>query len=555
MRRTTAIVLLLAAAVVVVRVVTWRPFDVAEAPSDRRTRVAGVVHVHTTYSDGRGTPEQVIAAARAAGLDFIVITDHNGLDAKRFEGYSGGLLVLVGTEISTRQGHLLGFGFPEPAFRFSDEASEAIEDLHALGGAAVVAHPDSPRQAFTWTAWDLPGPWGIELLNGDTQWRSAGWIATVRMLAAYPLNSRYALLGLVARPGQALDRWDRLLGERNVPMLAGTDAHGFPSYEPQFSVTRNHLILDRPLTGDAGADIATLVAALARGRGYVAVDALAPASGFSFIASRGDRQWTMGETLSASPPARLHAGGTLPEGATVHLFRDGQPIRDAAGELEWPEATPGVYRVEVRLPGWDVPWILSNPIYVFDPPAQRAREERTRLPQPVIPDAAQTVEAFDQAGSFEPASDESTRIDRPIIVPESGADSRPAARLRFTLGAPTDANPSPFAALASLSARDLSGRRGLVFSIKADAVRRVWVQVRDANPQSDDGTEWWYASVRTTTDWRRVSVPFDRLRTRDRRSDGRLDLRDTRGIVFIVDLGVARPGTAGEIWLDELGVY
>jgi hypothetical protein len=52
-----------------------------------------------------------------------------------------------------------------------------------------------------------------------------------------------------------------------------------------------------------------------------------------------------------------------------------------------------------------------------------------------------------------------------------------------------------------------------------------------------------------------VSVPFDRLRTRDSRSDGRLDLRATRGIVFIVDLGVARPGTAGEIWLEDIGVY
>jgi hypothetical protein len=263
----------------------------------------------------------------------------------------------------------------------------------------------------------------------------------------------------------------------------------------------------------------------------------------------------MGETVAADPPPRLRAGGTLPEGATVHLFHDGRPIKDGAGELEWPEATAGVYRVEVRLPGWDVPWVLSNPIYVFDPAAQRAREERARVPQPAVPDAAQVLEAFDDAGGFEPASDESTRIDRPIMVPGSGADSSSAARLRFTLGSPTEANPSPFAALASLRSRDLSGRRGLVFSIRGDAVRRVWVQVRDANPQSEHGTEWWYASVRTTTDWRRVSVPFDRLRTRDSRSDGRLDLRATRGIVFIVDLGVARPGTAGEIWLEDIGVY
>ena len=50
------------------------------ATLDAYTRVSGVVHVHTTLSDGAATPEEVIAAARASGLKFVVITDHKSFD-------------------------------------------------------------------------------------------------------------------------------------------------------------------------------------------------------------------------------------------------------------------------------------------------------------------------------------------------------------------------------------------------------------------------------------------------------------------------------------------
>jgi hypothetical protein len=46
----------------------------------------GLLAVEITLSDGGGTPEEVIAAARTASLDFVAITDHNNLDAKPSEG-------------------------------------------------------------------------------------------------------------------------------------------------------------------------------------------------------------------------------------------------------------------------------------------------------------------------------------------------------------------------------------------------------------------------------------------------------------------------------------
>ena len=89
-----------------------------------------------------------------------MITDHNNLDAKRWEGYHDGVLVIVGTEISTTAGHVLGLGIPDPVFRFSGDARDALDDVRALHGSAFAAHPTSPRPDFRWTGWDLPGPVG-----------------------------------------------------------------------------------------------------------------------------------------------------------------------------------------------------------------------------------------------------------------------------------------------------------------------------------------------------------------------------------------------------------
>lgn len=37
----------------------------------------GLLHAHTAYSDGSGTPEEAFEMAKEAGLDFFAITEHN----------------------------------------------------------------------------------------------------------------------------------------------------------------------------------------------------------------------------------------------------------------------------------------------------------------------------------------------------------------------------------------------------------------------------------------------------------------------------------------------
>ena len=511
------------------------------------------MHVHTSKSDGGGTPEDVVAAAKAAGLGFVAITDHNNLDAKPVEGYRNGVLVIVGTEISTTAGHVLGLGIPDPQFRFSGDGRDALEDIRDLGGAAFAAHPLSPRADFRWTGWALPGGWGVELMNGDSQWREAGWGRLFATASLYGLNSRYALLRSLSPPTATLAEWDRLLGAREAPGIVGADAHNrvpisrrfaprFPSYESVFRLAQNHVLLERPLTGDAVADARAVVDALARGRGYVGVDGLASAAGFSFRAQAPDgRRATMGETIAQ--PVRLRAVGRMPAGTTLRLVKDGRPLAEAKDALDAAANEKGVYRVEAYVPGSALPWILSNPIYVFDAEEARARKERAGWP-PV----AEPPPSLAAISNFEPGHDPSSKL-----VTESASGRH---RLVFELGVPSDANKSPFVALVSWGKRDFTGRKGLVFSLKSDGVYRASVQVRDENPASkDEGTEWWFASAKSTPEWRRVALPFDRLRSINPMTDGRLDLDKVRAIVFVIDRGALKPGTRGVLEIDQVGVY
>jgi carbohydrate binding protein with CBM11 domain len=270
---------------------------------------------------------------------------------------------------------------------------------------------------------------------------------------------------------------------------------------------------------------------------------------------RGHRG-TMGETLPVLAGLRLKAGGRLPEGARLVLFRDGRRLAEAQSALDVEVPGAGVYRIEVRVEGSQLPWILSNPIYVFGAAMRATRERRAAWTARFkAPSAGTVIDDFEGKTTFQAAADSQSSVRREVLDPRGGTDGRGAARLEFRIGEPQPDHPDVFAALVDPTHRDLRGRSGLVFSVRADGVYRIWVQVRDENKAANDGTEWWFSSVRTSTEWQRVSLPFARMRSVTPRSDGRLDLDSVRALVFVVDRGSVKPGTSGTIWLDDLGVY
>ncbi len=106
------------------------------------------LHVHTTWSDGAQRPEAVVAAA-SGRVDVLAITDHDeirgALAAREYARRQPdlGVDVIVGEEISTLNGHLLGL-FLEERVRPGLTALRTIELIRSQGGLAVAAHPFHP---------------------------------------------------------------------------------------------------------------------------------------------------------------------------------------------------------------------------------------------------------------------------------------------------------------------------------------------------------------------------------------------------------------------------
>lgn len=107
------------------------------------------VHIHTLASDGTsGIVEILDHVEHRTTLDVIAITDHERIDAAlaaRAMAIDHDLRVevIVGEEITTRGGHLLGLFLtePVPALR---SLRETIARVHDQGGIAVPAHPLVP---------------------------------------------------------------------------------------------------------------------------------------------------------------------------------------------------------------------------------------------------------------------------------------------------------------------------------------------------------------------------------------------------------------------------
>lgn len=105
-------------------------------------------HVHTLASDGVDDVEAILSAAVARGLDAVAIADHERMDAalaaKAIAEHRGlPVEVIVGEEISTRGGHLLGL-FLKRRIRPWHSLKDSIAWIHDQGGLAIIAHPLPP---------------------------------------------------------------------------------------------------------------------------------------------------------------------------------------------------------------------------------------------------------------------------------------------------------------------------------------------------------------------------------------------------------------------------
>ena len=103
------------------------------------------LHMHTTASDGWPTPTELVDhAARRAGLNVIAVTDHDTIEgALRAADHAAKrkrLHVIVGEEVSSRDGHIIGL-FLERRVKAGMSGAATVHAIHDQGGLAVAAHP------------------------------------------------------------------------------------------------------------------------------------------------------------------------------------------------------------------------------------------------------------------------------------------------------------------------------------------------------------------------------------------------------------------------------
>ena len=376
-RRGLAVLVIIYAVWLAWQAVSFRRYGITAAPNamaagetPRYWESEGVYHVHTRFSDGRRSADEVAAVGAKAGLDFVILTDHGAPNEASLaaQGRKNGILLLAGCEISSNRGHLAALGFAAPPRPFSQEAEMAAREVAALGGFTVIAHPYSK---IHWSWGDWAGYSGIEIFNGDTTVKRR-LVRTVLSLPVLLVRPEAALLRLLAPPTAESGKWDRLTATHPVYAYFACDAHF--AYGALFTLFHLHVLLDAPPASDFEAARGQIFAALKAGRFYNAVEAAASARGFGFQAETEGGLLPMGS--SAPPgdgPVRFVVRTPFAFAHETRLLRNGIEVARSDGpELVFQTAGAGVFRVEVFLRERSpldprVPWIVSNPIFLERP--------------------------------------------------------------------------------------------------------------------------------------------------------------------------------------------
>lgn len=386
-----------------------RPVELDSGYRDFRA----VLHAHSHFShDSRGQIDEIVAGAKAAGVDAILFSEHPADHYDYFtDGHRGvrdGVLLIPGAET----GGFLAY----PTASIQQEKTETPQEFANLvrrgDGMIFLCHLEERMD------WEVSGLTGSEIYNTHADVMSeTKFLASLRspfgILGLMPAVQQYpqeAFGAILDYPADYLKRYDELCQIAPHTGVAGNDSHhnqgvratlqedgkvliedllgkkvaeldpakvsllkplaankqpgdivlefDLDPYERSFRHVSTHLLMPELNEQEVWS-------ALRAGRAYVAFDWFCDPTGFVFQGVRDGERYPLGSEVTGPEGLKLQVAAPLP--GIVKIIRNGQVIReDRARRLDFDVADEGVYRAEVWLnvAGELRPWILSNPIYV-----------------------------------------------------------------------------------------------------------------------------------------------------------------------------------------------
>src|ERR1044072_8547783 len=266
-----------------------------QQPTDGFTEYKGVVHVHSFLGGhSAGAVSDIIAAAQANQLQFVIMTEHTEKDfdtaAMTLQGMHGGVLFINGNEVSAENGD---------------------RSLVLPGDVSIAAYPQEFKN------WDTARINGVEVYNVYTNARRINpvlaFFDVLWSKRSYP-DLIFALY--LQRPDESLKKWDQALAHARLTATGGNDAHAnigvslkdssgktllgiqLDPYATSFRLVRLHVLIEEGKTLDA----TSLMEAVRAGNCFIGFDFLGDASGFVFETENGKIQ---GDEVALGTGTRL----------------------------------------------------------------------------------------------------------------------------------------------------------------------------------------------------------------------------------------------------------
>ncbi len=280
----------------------------------------GNLHTHSTESDGRFTPQQVVELYRNQGYDFLSLTDHFSpqwdyqiTDTSELGG--GGLTTIIGAELHTpglasgAPWHIVAVGLPlDFAATSANETGPELAARAAAAGAFVgIAHP----------AW-------YGLLPDEAR----------SLEAAHAIEVYNETCKLLNDAGDSWYLADMLLAEgRRFSAYGADDMHGTHEGRPdafgawvwvRAESSESQALLDALKAGDYYTSQGPLIHDISLDDGGISV-ACSPASAI-YVTGRAERSY------------RLHGHGLLEAHFPIDLFENSYcrvTVVDEAGKRAW----------------------------------------------------------------------------------------------------------------------------------------------------------------------------------------------------------------------------